>query len=558
MTTSRRFRRAWSSLVLLGIVACSGDAGPTDPVDPNGPGEPNGQAGSFFISLQPSAIAVARGESRTVNVSLARAGGFDGIVSLEATGLPGGVTAVFEPATTVGGVSSLALSVPVGASTGTFPITIRGTGGAQAATVERQLALEVTSAATPPLPAPGNVTVDFCGSSGIPLWSAFRDGDGPWTPAGGGSTQVSFQLDHPVGGVAWVVPAAGRYRLEVLYGTRDQLVEWGGERCDEGPAFGRTVSAEVTGVNRLSPGSAPQVALSSLGWVIPFDEPVPGPHQVTFEGVAPGPVDLIAGRSTVDLATFTTVPDRVILRRGLDPLDGSVLDSIDFEADEAFSPAMRALEVAGVGGGEIVIATTMLRTSHGFGALGAAVGASPSWYGLPGDRLQAGDLHIVGASATTLATGQGGPPAPNRSALAMTGLPVDLSLALGPHLSQPVVQTLPASGHVRARAEISFQAEYDRLWIADFEQPGGPWAGRHARIQVTDGYLDSGLGTVSLEVPDFAGVGGWTPNWGLRPGSVITWTVTGLGWDDPGGVLLPPWTDGSGYLTASLSGTITP
>ena len=86
--------------------------------------------GAFTIAVSPTSGSLARGQSGFAVVTIAVSGGFDSAVALSATGVPTGVTGIFRPTTITGyGTSHFTLTVSRTAPTGTFPITITGTGG---------------------------------------------------------------------------------------------------------------------------------------------------------------------------------------------------------------------------------------------------------------------------------------------------------------------------------------------------------------------------------------------------------------------------------------------
>ena len=87
-------------------------------------------AGDFSISANPTSLSIVRGHSGTYTVSVAALGGFTGTVSLKVTGLPGRVTASFNPAT-VNGSGSSVLTIRAGSRSraGTYKLTITGTSG---------------------------------------------------------------------------------------------------------------------------------------------------------------------------------------------------------------------------------------------------------------------------------------------------------------------------------------------------------------------------------------------------------------------------------------------
>jgi subtilase family serine protease len=89
-------------------------------------------AGAFTISVSPTSGYLRQGQSGYAVVTTAVSGGFDSAIALSATGEPTGVTISFSPSSIAApgsGSSDMLLTVSRTAPTGTYPITITGTGG---------------------------------------------------------------------------------------------------------------------------------------------------------------------------------------------------------------------------------------------------------------------------------------------------------------------------------------------------------------------------------------------------------------------------------------------
>ncbi len=87
---------------------------------------------AFTITVSPSSGSLNQGQSGYATVTTAVSGGFNSAVTLSATGLPSGVTGSFSPnpiAAPGSGTTHFTLTVSKSAKTGTYPITITGTGG---------------------------------------------------------------------------------------------------------------------------------------------------------------------------------------------------------------------------------------------------------------------------------------------------------------------------------------------------------------------------------------------------------------------------------------------
>ena len=88
--------------------------------------------GTFTISVSPTSGYLLQGQSGYAVVTTKVSGGFDSAITFSATGVPTGVTYSFTPAS-IGapgsGSTDFNLTVARNAPTGTYPITITGTGG---------------------------------------------------------------------------------------------------------------------------------------------------------------------------------------------------------------------------------------------------------------------------------------------------------------------------------------------------------------------------------------------------------------------------------------------
>jgi GH35 family endo-1,4-beta-xylanase len=88
-------------------------------------------AANFTLSASPANLTINQGASGVSTITITRSGGFSSGVTLSASGLPSGVTATFNPATTTttGTSSALTLNVSSAATAGMTSITITGAGG---------------------------------------------------------------------------------------------------------------------------------------------------------------------------------------------------------------------------------------------------------------------------------------------------------------------------------------------------------------------------------------------------------------------------------------------
>jgi uncharacterized membrane protein len=84
---------------------------------------------NIAIALSGSTITIVQGSNNTLTVTLTRSGGFDGSVTLSATGLPSGVTASISPSPITSGTTSatVTLTATGTATTGTSTVTVHAT-----------------------------------------------------------------------------------------------------------------------------------------------------------------------------------------------------------------------------------------------------------------------------------------------------------------------------------------------------------------------------------------------------------------------------------------------
>ena len=84
----------------------------------------------FSITASPSSQTVVQGSSTSYTATVTALNGFNGTVSLSASGLPSGATASFTPSAVTGsGTSTLSVGTSGTTPTGTYTVTITGTSG---------------------------------------------------------------------------------------------------------------------------------------------------------------------------------------------------------------------------------------------------------------------------------------------------------------------------------------------------------------------------------------------------------------------------------------------
>jgi len=528
------------ALCALLVVSCSGDG--------EGPITEPPAGGSIAITVSTASVDVNQGGSGTVTVTLARNGGFSGGVSLAVQNAPPGVTATASPATIAAGATSATVSIQAGATAaaGTSTLTIR----ASASGVNDATATVSVVVASPPGPQPGgDVTWPVCVYETEPLWFAFQDGNGPWTPVTPTGSTYTFQPTADRVGVARVTASeSGGYTLLILYNSHDELAAHVDVRCD--PSLG------TNAVN----GTVAGMGASDLAWIAlggGFTSTAAGQNAFMLQGIGTGPLDLLAARveTVINGTTFASMVRQLILRRNLHPANGSTLPPLDFGSSEAFDPATPTVTVDNLSG-DIAMVTAWYHTENGIvntyyaDGLGTA-GATRTWYGVPATQQQATDLHALSVNALPPTQ----PAAHLRNVTSYFKDAVDRTVSLGPLLTMPTVSAAATTPYARLRMQLDVQQEYEDAWGLSYAQiPAGQ--DRVVAISLTRGYTGD-VSSLDVAIPDFTGTAGWDAAWAPRSGVETQWSIAATGWTAPSG---SPFSvmEGGISRTGTRSGAITP
>ena len=504
--------------------------------------------GDFSLSLDPGTLQFQQGANAGTTVTISRTGGFTGTVALSASGLPSGVTAAFDPASTDGTTSTLTLTASGSAATGAATVTVTGTASALGdRTVD--LGVTVSDAGSG---GSGNAAWEFCETTGIPVWFAYRDGNGPWTRVNPDAQNIyRFQIDANGGGVAWVEVEQGQPQTYVYHYTREEIILVGAGQCEGSGTF-KTVNGSVLG---LGPLESATISLGDASTSVGMG----GSTNFTLEEVEEGPQDLVATRAEISATEFAFVPNRFIIRRDLNPPDNSTLPPLDFTA-EGFAPASATATLSGLGANEVATLAWFFSTARGgLGSYGTNIlsGSSSTFYGIPTNQLATGDYHYLLAAAVDTILAEDDIPPPLRMVGTSFGQVQNRTFPLGPPMAQPTLSTVATTPYPRLRAEWAIQPEYDRFVFVSFSQPTVMSDGPGVFMGASSGFL-FGAGTAVLEVPDFSPVSGWDNAWALQTGANTIWTILGSGWQGDGVINFPILQEGTQFFSATRSGEITP
>jgi hypothetical protein len=493
-------------------------------------------APSFTLGLSAPALTIQQGASTpTTTVNITRVN-FTGDVALSVLNLPTGVTASFNPANPQTGNSSvLTLTVAGSAPVGTFTnLSVQGVG--TAGTVTTPLSLTITSA---PGGGSGNVTVSFaaCPAAQKAVWLAFRDGTtGNWTAVTGAADVFQFNITQSKGSFAYVTLGTGSSTINVLHFTQAELIAGTFNLC--GTTTPNTRVANGT-VSNLPAGHLGQISFGG-GFANVFAN---GAFQIT--NAATGTFDLIGFSHPLAGAGG----DRAFIKRGENPAAaGNFASTVNFtDATLSAAAASAAATLQGLVGGETLV-------NHGVNFFTGGTACVP------------GVLYSLGTTAANFT---------------ITGVPASLRLGTDMHAitvfagTQTSLRSLTENFlDVVARAATPFvlPAELPVPVVTDaggpYKRPSATVTGVPAELNVshTMTYLDQGgsksgvitatqgwVGgsTLTLELPNFAGVGTFNNTWAPATGVQLTWTVSSAG-----GTFATSCTAGQRFVNSTRTGTL--
>jgi hypothetical protein len=274
----------------------------------------------------------------------------------------------------------------------------------------------------------------------------------------------------------------------------------------------------------------------------------------TMTSVTDGNIDLVAGLVAQNFTGtgIELMMTKGIIRRNLNPPNGSVLTVLDFNSAEAFAPVQSNLTINNLGADASFISNSFVTANGTTGTLYAetipAGGAGRQFWGIPVAQRVSGDLHMlfVNALAGTAAS------ATSRGLITMFSDPADRTITLGPAIGPVAVSIASTSPYPRPRAVYTLQPEMNKLLVF-----AGGQASFSFVMMATGAYMGAS-GTFDETLPDFSAVAGWSNTWAPVSGSELTWSFSGNGWSLPGGGAFWPFGDGATVINASRLGMITP
>ena len=510
--------RAWRTARLLAGASCASLTFAACGGSDGGDGG-TGTTPAISLSVASNTLTVAQGGAAgTVAATVGRSGGFAGEVALSGTAT-GGLTVQVTP-NTLGAAetsASVGISAPSSTAAGTYQVTVRATG---TGVTERTQTITVTVTGSGG-GNPTNVPFAFCAAR-VPTWVAYQSEAGPWTR----STSTNATFTMPItgrGGVAFVLPSSSGsgFETHVYYGTAAELETMGAGICSATEVGSKEVIGTVSNIGPTAADDATILFGGTGNRVLGNAAP---PKSFSLQDVLDGPRDLLAVQKGPGTPIRPVL--KLIVRRGLNPANGSALATLDFAATEAFAPASASLTVGNLGSGEEVLVRTSFITDKGFlGSLPFDITdpeptATQNYFGLPANQVQTGDLQVVSASTTSSAA---------REAIGFFTDIVNRTLTLGPAMSSATIGVAATTPYVRPRAQFAAQTEYGAGAIARFQQTPSATARYVVLVVATAASTANASNQWTLALPDFTASAGYDANWAPRPGTIVSGTATVFG-----------------------------
>jgi hypothetical protein len=346
-----------------------------------------------------------------------------------------------------------------------------------------------------------------------PVWFAYQDGGGEWTPLSSASGAYAFQLTSDVGAVAYVVEQSNGTMTTVVEHKRRSQFEGGPTvMCPPVPsavvAFG-----SVTGLDEDAFAYVGYRGFSTLA--------VGGAGSYLLQGNWSGVNTLTA--YSFNVSSSSHAADRCIIRRNLGIANGSTIAPLDMNGSESFAPQLGTVVVGGVPPGS----TCQYAMTYWTGGTCLDPAPTPlyqrvtsastfSFAGIPANKQQPADVHTL-----RLVTASGDQTkVVDRSFGAMATQVINLP----PSIAEPAIAALPGNG-LRLRASFvapMFMFMQPYAWVI-FGYDGGT-ATNSVSISYSYGSLESA--TVVAEMPDLESAAGWQGSWLPVSGGSGNWSVS--------------------------------
>ena len=458
-------------------------------------------AANYSLSASPNALSIAQGGSDASTVTITRTN-FTGAVALTLGGAPAGVTGSFNPASATGNSSTLTINVGASVAPGTYNLTINGTGTPGSRSTALTLTVTGTGGGTSI-----NLSFAACAVDDRPIWLAVQDGNGAWTRVTGTNNSYSFSITSGRGGFAYVLSASGASTVNVQYFT---TAEYSGtfDFCETTTPTLKTINGTAIGIDNT------QAARISLG----FGAAIATSFSSTFQimNVQSGTHDLVGYRGALNIGNTPT--DRAIIRRDQNIANNGTLAQLDFNGSESFPVASATITVGGAVSGETVLGAVSYQTGASCSAASLYflqnIGSSFAGTGIPAAQQRATDFHNVFLQAITGTTAY-------RSVSESFHTFAARTVSLGAAMPTPTITQL-SGPYKRLQAVYTLPSGYNNS--TSFSYDDGT---RFVSISASFAYL--GGTSVTLAMPDFSALSGWSNSWAPATSSTVDWVAGAFG-----------------------------
>ncbi len=252
-----------------------------------------------------------------------------------------------------------------------------------------------------------------------------------------------------------------------------------------------------------------------------------------------GTHDLVGYRGALTGGNTTT--DRAIIRRDQNIPANDSVGTMDFNGSESFPVASATITVGGAVGGETLLAAVSYQTGAAC-SLGSLyflqnVGSSFAGTGIPAAQQRATDFHNVSIQALTGTTAL-------RSVSESFHTFAARTVSLGAALPIPSITQL-SGPYKRLQAVYTLPTGYNSTTFFGYDDRN---AARSVNISASFAYL--GGTSVTLAMPDFSALSGWSNSWPPASSSTVDWTAGAIGFSGQG------CAEGARSIIATRSGTI--
>lgn len=507
--------------------------------------------GGFTLSANPTSVNIQAGQSGGTTILVNKTGSFTGDVALTVTGLPAGVTASFNPASASPRPSRSAsrdvivesiMTINVGGSVAVDDYTLVVHGNAPG---EDEATVNVTLNVTTGGGGSGNSSIKYCDLDDLPIWFAYKDGNGPWTQVtgvvAGDGTTYTFNITQATGAIAYVTGnTSDGFETNVQYATQAQLTGNNGQ-CPPVLAGTKTLNGSVAGVGATDQVSINMGGSSANGSMV----------QPAFQllQVQDGPLDLIAVRNAISFGPpLSITPLGIILRRGLDIANNGTIPVLDFGTAEAFAPATASVTINNAGAEALIASMAYITPTTESAITNALNPTSPvTVQGIPADKQEANDLHQL----TVIASNNSGEARGHIEWFKALG---NKTVDLGAGLTAPTITSLATAPYVRYSSSGPIQAIYDDFHTFMMTQHDGSQAdNRSWTIVVLKGVFTGTNYTMTIEDLTSAG---YQALWGLKVGALTGHQTQGVGFSNNG--TANPIMEGGTSDFATRVGVVTP